>query len=242
MAYSVLFNMCLSDLRLRFYMCEYACLHLVGEANVCCSSLSTLCESTLCSMPPLLLSATDLVCIRITRAESNGSSYSSWPSLNSHTLTMSLISHTLRRWCHAFPPTFLFLLFSVIFFFKSKVKFSSYTFHFVNKLESNSVHTKHWLETKAYKSDVNAWLRIQGKNQNIPCKAKPTGNMKTGELENMAQTKWWQLGFKSKMLSLEVLLSNVAAINEIQFLNYIYNLSTLNKTRTIDIWPVSIRK
>lgn len=50
----------------------------------------------------------------------------------------------------------------------------------------------------------------------------------------MAQTKWWQLVFKSKMLSLEVLLPNVAAINEIQFLNYTYNLSTLKKTITID--------
>lgn len=74
MAYSVLFNMCLSDLRLHFcvYMCKYACLHLVGEANVCCSSLSALCEfpvEPLCSMAPSLLSAIDLVCIRITRAE-----------------------------------------------------------------------------------------------------------------------------------------------------------------------------
>jgi len=66
MAYSVLFNMCLSDLRLHsfVYVCEYACLHLVGEGNVCCSSRSLHSVSSLVplsSMHPLLLSAIEKV-------------------------------------------------------------------------------------------------------------------------------------------------------------------------------------
>lgn len=163
------------------------------------------------------------MCIRFTWAEKHGNSYSSWPSLSSHTLTMSLISHTLNRWYDAFPPTFLYFYSFLYMFFV----FFYLNFHFCSlQVSYTFCYWVKWIKSTGSKHSLQKQILCQClavNSRNIfPCKAKLTGNNKTGEHENV--TKLWKLGFKSHknnkapttILSLEVLLSNLAVINLLQ--------------------------